>query len=917
MKKTITSLLLICFSLNTFLISLFSAGPAYAENINLPKLGSMVSLSDSFTAPVLKGIVIDPANPLNLKFNIDTYSQDNVSKAEVEKLVSYFLAALTIDKNDLWVNLSPYEKERITNDSLAKTELGKVLLEQDYILKQLSASLTHPASPTGKSYWSRVNSEEKIVNRVMQDLSKIWIVPEKALVHENGSSAYVHELSFDIDTKSEIDNDASLQAIVAEVKKDVNFGKNFSKLRQIFHAIVLAQWFKAKLSNSFYSQYINQNKTKGIELTDKQLKEKIWNQYLESFKVGAYDFIDKVKNPYNGSLSKQKFFCGGIQSSSIKVEAVQTHQEASYVGKKKTAEVELFSTKDKFKDLAKRYMPTFYNIARYKRAKSIIRNERDPSKLLKAFKVYLEYNDRDKLMRYANVYSRSNRRSYITPVIDTFMFAYSRDYLFNNINDFISLLDKQNWLTKGLVYRLFNLITDPYYWHKKDINAYSVEQLVKLSKTYDPMATHKTLNSHEIFDSGTDEVIASSSVEAVTLVSAGVLATTLVLYELYIKNKVKDKYKAAREAYGAIWKLHDYQYFNSHSEDPVSHAAIEKFFSYGHYAMGHLVAMDLDKEIVGDHKKAIEGYLLKMTRENPWPKFKQAMEYHNAHSRYAALYILRNLLKHKIITGLEPTFSLYDCKSDSVIIAKIKHLAKHDTDESVKMIANDIIDNYINPSSSSIMAIFADVNLHKYIQYERQLEICTDETKAIELERELDAQLAKVKAYGNHNFKALNKLLSIEDDFIQDTVYRLIKEIDPQSFGLNFILPHIISSKELKVAIELTTKFLSIARYKGENNHAITVEIIESYFGSEAIYMQEESTVEEYIKMMFDKYSKIWPAEKVNNAATAAIEQLSNGGIDSSILNIASIGSRIELAPVDIADFDGFDGFAFAVKQIN
>ncbi len=53
------------------------------------------------------------------------------------KLIKYFMAALTIPEEDLWVNLSPYEAHRITPQKLGETELGKSLLSQDYILKQL------------------------------------------------------------------------------------------------------------------------------------------------------------------------------------------------------------------------------------------------------------------------------------------------------------------------------------------------------------------------------------------------------------------------------------------------------------------------------------------------------------------------------------------------------------------------------------------------------------------------------------------------------------------------------------------------------------------------------------------------------------------------------------------------------------
>jgi len=57
-----------------------------------------------------------------------------------QTLLNYFLAALALPESEVWVNLSPYEQNRIIPDKLGRTQMGKELLGQDYILKQLAAS---------------------------------------------------------------------------------------------------------------------------------------------------------------------------------------------------------------------------------------------------------------------------------------------------------------------------------------------------------------------------------------------------------------------------------------------------------------------------------------------------------------------------------------------------------------------------------------------------------------------------------------------------------------------------------------------------------------------------------------------------------------------------------------------------------
>ena len=71
----------------------------------------------------------------------DSKLSDDAIKNESSKLIKYFLASLTIPEKDLWVNLSPYEKDRIIPQSFGLTEMGRDLLAEDYMLKQITASL--------------------------------------------------------------------------------------------------------------------------------------------------------------------------------------------------------------------------------------------------------------------------------------------------------------------------------------------------------------------------------------------------------------------------------------------------------------------------------------------------------------------------------------------------------------------------------------------------------------------------------------------------------------------------------------------------------------------------------------------------------------------------------------------------------
>ena len=163
-RKKIVYKAIIFFLLFSFVAEqIFSLFPSLAfaqEILNLPQPGVMVSVTPALTPPLLIGLKIHPEHPLKFDFILDRGDSKNLDGArlrdESTKLIKYFLAALTIPEKQLWVNLSPYEKERIISKDFGLTEMGRDLLGQDYLLKQLMASLTYPEEGLGKTFWDRV-----------------------------------------------------------------------------------------------------------------------------------------------------------------------------------------------------------------------------------------------------------------------------------------------------------------------------------------------------------------------------------------------------------------------------------------------------------------------------------------------------------------------------------------------------------------------------------------------------------------------------------------------------------------------------------------------------------------------------------------------------------------------------------------
>ncbi len=359
-----------------------SAVEAYAQSmsvpapivLNLPVPGTMVGMTEVFTPAMVKGITIHPDNPLLFDFLInkgDTHLKGDELKTEANKLIKYFLAGLTVPEKEMWVNLSPYEADRIIPEGFGDTEMGRDLLAQDYILKQLTSSLMYPEDELGEAFWQRVyeKSYEKFghTDIPMNTFNKIWIVPENASVYEHEETSTVYLVDSHLKVMLEEDyvaaqhnSDASLVArdskkhsdikratrhampagrqerlatnlireiLIPEIEREVNQGKTFANLRQIYHSVILATWYKRKFAvgnehlpagrqgaqSLLGHVYVDQNKTKGVDTQDKDINQKIYNQYVESFKKGVYDYIKEDYDPATRQIIPRKYFSGGAE----------------------------------------------------------------------------------------------------------------------------------------------------------------------------------------------------------------------------------------------------------------------------------------------------------------------------------------------------------------------------------------------------------------------------------------------------------------------------------------------------------------------------------------------------------------------------------------------------------------------------
>ena len=356
----------------------------------LPAPGTMTGPSESFTPSSLKGVrLLESGSGLKLEF-ILTQGQDKrdeaVAQGNVRSLVSYFLSALTLSSDQMWVNLSPYEGERMIPDNFGSTEMGRDLLAQDYLLKQLTASLLYPEKDLGKKFWDEVYRQAKdqfgVTDIPVETFNKVWITPDKATVYENGMTGFIlksrlkvmlesdyvamsrqkdiaepvapardvamssvilrpqaegsqrslgraNEVSqnntggpspSEIRRISERSQDDGIKqvmrsVVIPAIEKEINEGRQFAKLRQIYDAQILAVWFKTALKASVLGQsYADKGKIAGIDVNVASVNQSIYQRYMDAFRQGVFNYVKDETDLQTHEVLPRKYFSGGAKA---------------------------------------------------------------------------------------------------------------------------------------------------------------------------------------------------------------------------------------------------------------------------------------------------------------------------------------------------------------------------------------------------------------------------------------------------------------------------------------------------------------------------------------------------------------------------------------------------------------------------
>jgi hypothetical protein len=245
--------------------------------------------------PRLFGIAVRPSSPewlLPFFTKMGTDMGDEDWRREKEKLLTHFYTVLAVPGDDVHINLSAFERSRVMPGTLARTALGRLLAEQDCMLKQLTASMLHPETSEGGEFWRRIERRagQSGKSGPLEMWQKVWIVAGDATLNEKAAGeTYDHPLPPGYEIRREDwfghlsecsmrvmcetdylalgkrSEEAGLtigpgdsfhkealdifrETILPGLTAEVNEGVHFAPLRQVYWAVALAKWYRENVA---------------------------------------------------------------------------------------------------------------------------------------------------------------------------------------------------------------------------------------------------------------------------------------------------------------------------------------------------------------------------------------------------------------------------------------------------------------------------------------------------------------------------------------------------------------------------------------------------------------------------------------------------------------------------------------------
>ena len=287
-----------------------------------------------------------------------------------------FMTGLAVHDNKFWVNLNPWEADRIIDKELEQSDVGRIMLEADLQMKKDFSNYENPCTnETGKALWGLLEKKrEALAQQCMskfpgevrnidsirfRPVTRHWIIPDKVYAYTNGSQIYIINSTLTISSEPIADHsafelkdqdigtlsngcleelnrsakeygeyykDLNDHMILPYVISDVNSAERYEDLRNVYTALALAQWYKSSITSR---RDIFRGNLTSLDINiQKALEpwnaEDIWNEYVISFRNGEYKCWENetIETATKITYRNESKSSGGVEFGKIRANLV-------------------------------------------------------------------------------------------------------------------------------------------------------------------------------------------------------------------------------------------------------------------------------------------------------------------------------------------------------------------------------------------------------------------------------------------------------------------------------------------------------------------------------------------------------------------------------------------------------------------
>lgn len=216
-----------------------------------------------------------------------------------------FFVWLSMPESTFWVNLNPNEPNRIIDDKLGTTDVGRIMLAADFQMKQVVGRLIQPDTELGKRFWGELTTTAQCIDM------RQWIVPEPATVYEQDGGLYIVDAPLGVKMETEYlqqhgqptscaSPDAAMAdrfrtLVLPEVEEAVNQGPEFAELRRVYLSRVAASWYRQQHSrDGALSSLIDSGNVSAWPALHDWAPRQVFDQYVESYNNKELDVTRHV-----------------------------------------------------------------------------------------------------------------------------------------------------------------------------------------------------------------------------------------------------------------------------------------------------------------------------------------------------------------------------------------------------------------------------------------------------------------------------------------------------------------------------------------------------------------------------------------------------------------------------------------------